>query len=194
MPRTAKSFCRNCSASCSMSLTVEGDKLISAVGDPTAAPYGGYMCVKGLESIDFHNGAEGRLLSSLRRDAFGGFVATSASQALDEIARKLAALIAEHGPRSVAFYHGTGAYRSTLGGLLERSFVATIGSPNFFSTMTIDQSAKWVTAGRMGAMASGKPRTRDIDLAIIVGNNPVVSHQTYPFGPGDCGAPGKSFA
>jgi hypothetical protein len=50
--------------------------------------------------------------------------------------------------------HGTGAYRSVLGGLLERSLVAAIGSPNFFSTMTIHQSAKWVTAGRMGVMAS----------------------------------------
>jgi anaerobic selenocysteine-containing dehydrogenase len=60
--------------------------------------------------------------------------------------------------------------------------------------MTIDQSAKWVTAGRMGVMASGKPGTRDIDLAVIVGNNPLVSHQTYPFGPGESGAPGRSFA
>ncbi len=177
-----------------MSLTIEGDRLISAVGDATASPYGGYMCVKGLASVDFHNGAEARLLSSVRRDASGKLVETSASQAMDEIASKLSVLIAEHGPRSVAFYHGTGAYRSVLGGLLERSFVAATGSPNFFSTMTIDQSAKWVTAGRMGVMASGKPSTRDIDLAVIVGNNPVVSHQTYPFGPGECGAPGRSLA
>jgi anaerobic selenocysteine-containing dehydrogenase len=118
MPRTAKSFCRNCGALCSMSLTVEGDKLISAVGDGTASPYGGYMCVKGLASIDFHNGAENRLLSSLRRDASDKLVETSASQAMDEIAHKLSALIAEHGPRSVAFFHGTGAYRSVLGGFL----------------------------------------------------------------------------
>ena len=177
-----------------MSLTIEDDRLISAVGDAAASPYGGYMCVKGLASVDFHNGAEGRLLSSLRRDASGKLVETPASLAMDEIAHKLAALIAEHGPRAVAFYHGTGAYRSVLGGLLERSFVAAIGSPNFFSTMTIDQSAKWVTAGRMGVMTSGKPSTRDIDLAVIVGNNPVVSHQTYPFGPGECGAPGRSLA
>jgi predicted molibdopterin-dependent oxidoreductase YjgC len=80
MQRTAKSFCRNCSALCSISLTIEGDRLISAVGDATASPYGGYMCVKGLASVDFHNGAEGRLLSSLRRDASGKLVETPASQ------------------------------------------------------------------------------------------------------------------
>jgi anaerobic selenocysteine-containing dehydrogenase len=130
----------------------------------------------------------------LKRTASGTFEELQASQALDEIATKIAALIAVHGPRSVAFFHGTGAYRSVLGGLLERAFVTAIGSPNFFSTMTIDQSAKWVTPGRMGVMASGKPSTRDIDLGVIVGNNPLVSHQTYPFAPGESGSPGRSFA
>lgn len=193
LPNLVKSFCRNCGALCSMELTVEGDKIIAVSGDDAASPYGGYMCAKGRASVDFHNGAENRLLNSVKREVSDKFVELSASQAMDEIAAKLAALINKHGPRSVAFFHGTGAYRSVLGGLLERAFAAEIDSPNFFSTMTVDQSAKWVTAGRMGVMASGKPSTRDIDLAVIVGNNPIVSHQTYPFGPGESGAPSKSF-
>jgi anaerobic selenocysteine-containing dehydrogenase len=194
MLRTAKSFCRNCGALCAMELTVDGDKLVAAVGDGSASPDGSYMCPKGLASIDFHNGAEGLLLTSLKRQPSGEFAPLPASQALDEIAAKLRALVGEHGPRSVAVYHGTGAYRSVPGGLLERAFVAALGTPNFFSTMTIDQSAKWVTMGRMGVMACGKPSTRDIDLAVIVGNNPVVSHQTYPFAAGESGAPGRSLA
>lgn len=194
MKTTAKSFCRNCGALCPMELTIEDGKLTGVAGDGSVSPYGAYMCPKGRASLDFHNGAESRLLHSVRRDAAGGFSELPSARALDEISARLSALIAEHGPRSVAFYHGTGAYRSVLGGLLERAFASAIGSPNFFSTMTIDQSAKWVTAGRMGVMASGKPGTRDIDLAVIVGNNPLVSHQTYPFGAGESGAPGRSFA
>lgn len=194
MQQKAKSYCRNCGALCSMELTIEDGKLVGAIGDGSVSPYGGYMCPKGLASLDFHNGAEDRLLQSLRRDTAGRFVPIDAARALDEVAAKLSALVREHGPRSVAVYHGTGAYRSTLGGLLERAFVAALGTPNFFSTMTIDQSAKWVTAGRMGVMASGKPSTRDIDLAVIAGNNPVVSHQTFPFAAGESGAPGRSFA
>ena len=177
-----------------MELTVDGDKLLAATGDGSVSPYGAYMCPKGLASLDFHNGAEGRLLHSLKRDPSGKFVELQSSAALDEIAAKLASLIEAHGPRSVAVFHGTGAYRSVLGGLLERAFVSAIGSPNFFSTMTIDQSAKWVTAGRMGVMASGKPSTRDIDLAVIVGNNPLVSHQTFPFTAGESGAPARAYA
>ena len=86
----------------------------------------------------------------------------------------------------------TGAYRSVLGGLLEKAFLAAIGSPNLFSTMTIDQSAKWVTMGRLGMMASGKPSFRDVDVALLAGNNPVVSHQTAPFVAGESGAPGRA--
>jgi anaerobic selenocysteine-containing dehydrogenase len=195
MAHKAKTFCRNCGALCGLELTIDGDKVLDAVADPAAAsPYGSYMCPKALAAVDFHNGAERRLRSSLKRDASGGFVEIPAAQALDEIAAKLAALIAEHGPRSVAVYHGTGAYRSVLGGLLEKSFLAAIGSPNLFSTMTIDQSAKWVTMARMGVMASGKPSFKDVDVGLIAGNNPVVSHQTFPFAPGESGAPARAFA
>lgn len=175
-----------------MELTVEDNKITGVAADGTASPYGAYMCAKGRSSVDFHNG-EGRLTHSLKRAPAGDFLPISATQAVDEVAEKLSALLAQYGPRSIAIYYGTGAYRSVLGGQLQRSFLSAIGSPNQFSTMTIDQSAKWVTMGRMGTMASGKPAFADVDLAVIVGNNPVVSHQTYPFGPGESGAPGKAF-
>jgi anaerobic selenocysteine-containing dehydrogenase len=194
MATRVKSFCRNCGALCSMELTVEDERITGVTGDGSASPYGAYLCPKGLAAVDFHNGAEDRLLASRKRGPAGEWTEIAADRALDEIAAQLSALIDRHGPRAVAFYHGTGAYRSTLGGLMERAFQAAIGTPNFFSTMTIDQSAKWVTAGRMGVMASGKPRLDDVDLAVIVGNNPVVSHQTFPFAPGESGAPGKAYA
>ncbi len=192
MPQTRQSFCRNCSALCAMNLTVDENKIIDVSPDGSASPYGAYMCAKGRSSVDFHNG-EGRLTECLKRGAEGEFEAIDSEQALDEIAANLKTLIQQYGPRSVALYHGTGAYRSVLGAQLEKSFLSAIKTPNLFSTMTIDQSAKWVTAGRMGVMASGKPAFDDVDLSVIVGNNPVVTHQTYPFGPGESGAPGKSF-
>ncbi|CAN7281959.1 molybdopterin-dependent oxidoreductase [Phenylobacterium sp. LjRoot225] len=199
MAHKAKTFCRNCGALCSMEVTVDNGRVVEAAPDPDAvSPYGAYMCPKGAAAVDFHNGAEGRLLHSLKRDASrglgGDFAPIAAERALDEIAAKIGALIAEHGPRSVAVFHGTGAYRSVLGGLMEKAFLAAIGSPNLFSTMTIDQSAKWVTSGRMGVMASGKPSFKDVDVGLLAGNNPVVSHQTYPFGPGESGAPARAFA
>lgn len=169
-------------------------KLESVVADGSESPYGPYMCVKGRSSLEFHQGAEQRLVNSLKRNDEGDFDTINNHQALVEIGSKLSELLNQYGPRSIALYHGTGAYRSVLGGQLEKSFLSALGTPNLFSTMTIDQSAKWVTMGRMGVMASGKPALEDVDLVVIVGNNPVVSHQTVPFVAGHCGAPARSYS
>ena len=190
---TARSFCRNCGAQCSMEIDLEDGRMVRARPDATASPYVGYMCPKGLAAIDLHNGLEQRVLTSLQRQVDGGYTAISAEAALDEIAAKLSSLLAKHGPRSLAVYHGTGAYRSVLGGLLERAFVSQIGTPNFFSSMTIDQSAKWVTAARLGVMASGKHAMRDADVILLAGGNPIVTHQGVPFAVAETGAPGKAF-
>lgn len=176
-----------------MEIDVEDGRMQRARPDGSQSPYGAYLCPKGLAAIDFHNGAENRLFSSLKRQPDGTFASIDAEAALDEIGAKLKALVAEYGPRSVAVYHGTGAYRSLLGGLMERAWVAALGTPNFFSTMTIDQSAKWVTMARMGVFASGKHSFRDTDVALLAGGNPVVTHQGAPFALGESGAPARSF-
>ncbi len=190
---TVKTFCRNCGAQCSMEIDVEDGRMTAARPDGSVSPYGGYMCPKGLAAVELHNGLEARLLSSLKRGPDGGYTPIDAEAALDEIGAKLAALLAEHGPRAIAVYHGTGAYRSVLGGQLERSLVAALGTPNFFSSMTIDQSAKWVTMARMGMMASGKHALRDADVALIAGGNPLVSHQGVPFAVAETCAPARAF-
>lgn len=171
-----------------MEVDLEGGRLTGARPDGSLSPYGAYLCPKGLASVEFHNGAEGRLLQSLKS---GEPVPTE--QAMIEIGDRLAAIVAEHGPRAVAVYHGTGAYRSVLGNIMERAMVAALGTPNFFSTMTIDQSGKWVSAARLGIMASGKHAIRDADLAVLSGGNPVVTHQGAPYAVAESGAPGRSF-
>jgi anaerobic selenocysteine-containing dehydrogenase len=193
MGDSVKTFCRNCSALCSMEIEVEDGRMVGAKPDGSVSPYGPYLCPKGLASVDFHNGAENRLLSSMKRQPDGGFLPIGAETALDEIGVRLKAIYEEHGPRSIAVYHGTGAYRCVLGGLMERAWVAALDTPNFFSSMTIDQSAKWVTMARMGVMASGRHSFRDADLALLAGGNPVVTHQGAPFAVAEVGAPGRAF-
>ena len=176
-----------------MEIDLEDGRMVRARPDATASPYGGYMCPKGLAAIDLHNGLERRVMTSLKRTGSGDYVALDAEKALDEIAARLLALLQEYGPRSIAVYHGTGAYRSVLGGLLERAWVSEIGTPNFFSSMTIDQSAKWVTAARLGVMASGRHAMRDADVILLAGGNPIVSHQGVPYAVAETGAPARAF-
>lgn len=168
--------------------------MVRARPDGTASPYGAYLCPKGLAAIDFHNGAENRLLRSLAKQPDGAFASIDAEVALDEIGAKLKAIYEEHGPRAIAVYHGTGAYRCVLGNLMERAWVAALDTPNFFSSMTVDQSAKWVTMARMGVMASGRHNFRDADCALLAGGNPLVTHQGAPFAVAEVGAPARAFA
>ena len=190
---TVKTFCRNCGAVCSMEIEVEDGRMVRARPDGSVSPYGGYMCPKGTAAIELHNGMEARLLESVKRGRDGSFSGMASDQAIAEIGGKLRELLDKYGPRSIAVYHGTGAYRSVLGGLMERAWVAALGTPNFFSSMTIDQSAKWVTMARMGTMASGKHQMRDADLLLLAGGNPVVSHQGAPFAVAESGAPARAF-
>ena len=101
---------------------------------------------------------------------------------MDEISARLREIVAEDGPRAVAVYVGTQGLTPTLGDPLARSFIAALESPCLFSTMTIDQSAKWIAPARMGTFGGGPQSFEDADVWLLCGTNPLVSVQaTLPF-------------
>ena len=57
------------------------------------------------------------------------------------------------------------------------AFWRTIGSSRKFSSMSVDQSAKWVAENRLGRWAAGGQRFADADVWMLVGTNPLVSMQ-----------------
>jgi anaerobic selenocysteine-containing dehydrogenase len=59
--------------------------------------------------------------------------------------------------------------------------------------MSLDQSAKWVSALRMGAFATGKRFTsQGLDVLMLSGANPVISHQGTPLNSASGWNPGKA--
>ena len=174
-----KTYCRNCGAVCGIEVEVENNKVVSVAGDRENPASQGYFCVKGLTSMDFHNG-EDRLLSCKKRQSDGSFVDIDQESLMDEVAGKLSNIIETHGPRSVAFFNGTHGY-GTLSMPLTKSLMYSIGTPNVFSTMTIDQSAKWVCHGRLGMVPTWKYSDVEADVLMVVGNNPAVSHMGKPW-------------
>ena len=168
-------YCRNCAALCGLLVEVENNKVLGIRGDPNHPLTRGYCCVKGFASMDFHNG-EDRLTGARARRADGTSIDIDVEQALDEIAVQLEGIIARHGPDAVAMYYGTGANTHSLCHSAMKGWFDLVGSPYIFSSMTVDQSAKWVAAGRMGMFATGKYSTLDADVIMAVGINPLVSH------------------
>ncbi len=174
---TVKTYCRNCPSICGLQMEVEDNQIKSVAGDPEHPLTEGYLCIKGMTSGEWQNGDD-RLTGSLVRRPDGQFEPIEFEQALDEIHEKLTSIIDQHGPESVAMYYGTGANNNSLCHPAMKGWLHGVGSPYIFSSMTIDQSAKWVTAGRMGMFLTGKYNVTDADVIMLVGNNPLVSHST----------------
>ena len=55
-----------------------------------------------------------------------------------------------------------------------------IGSVSYYTSVTIDQPAKVFVGSRMGYWAAGSHFFHDSDVALIIGNNPLVSHYAPP--------------
>jgi anaerobic selenocysteine-containing dehydrogenase len=173
--REVTSFCRICSGSCGTILSLDGnDRLLGVRGDKAHPLTMGYACVKGLQVVDAHNRPD-RILRPLKRGADGGFAPIDLEQALDEIAAKMAQLGCEHGPESIAAYRGTQNALYTAAQALPQAFVKALGSHGYYTSLTVDQSAKPLTADRLGAWHAGRQAFADSDVSMFFGNNPLVS-------------------
>ena len=102
-------------------------------------------------------------------------------QALDEIADRLRLIIERDGPEAVAAFRGTQSGLNSTAYFMLPAWLTAIGSPSFFSTMTVDQSAKWVTVERLGVWGAGHHPFHDSEVVMIFGGNPLVSISTVGF-------------
>lgn len=172
---THKTFCRFCHANCAMLVDVEDGKVKAVRGDPDDPEYGGYSCMKGRELPDSHNAAH-RLHHSLVRGDDGEFHETPMPQALAHVASELRRIIDQYGPDSVAVFMGSGGFQNSAAWAASYSFAQAVGSKHFFTSVTLDQPAKVFTTARYGKWEGGVNNFSEADVALFIGNNPIVSH------------------
>ncbi|RYG29842.1 MAG: nitrate reductase, partial [Burkholderiales bacterium] len=169
-----RSFCRLCLGTCGTRVTLDEERrLVSVKGDKEHAMSAGYACMKGLAAPELHNGPD-RILRPLKRVG-DRFETISSEQALDEIAARIGALRADHGPDAIGLYNGTQAAFNALAVPMAGAWMAAIGSKSAYSTMTVDQSAKWVAAERLGSWGAGAHGWDSADVWMFFGTNPLVS-------------------
>jgi len=174
--REELSFCRLCGSGCGMKLTIdENDRITSLRPDRDDPMTRGYACFKGLYFAAAHYDPN-RLLRPLRRRDDGSFTAIDSEQALDAIGNALRDIIDRHGPEAVAMFCGNGTVSAYNTFFMQRAFMTAIGSTQRYSTITIDQSAKFVAYERMGGWAGGAIQLETADVAMLFGSNPLVSH------------------
>ncbi len=181
MTTTHKTFCRYCHAYCPMEAEVEDGKVLSVKPDTSNTMYGGYTCIKGRQLVEQMYQAE-RLTSCRVKNSAGEFVEISSEQAMDEIAERVRTLVAEFGPRSIATYNGTVAFQNSAQLVYSREWHNALKSPSYYTSVTIDQPAKVYVGSRMGYWTGGSHSFHEADVAMVIGNNPLVSHYASPGG------------
>lgn len=167
-------ICRICTAHCPIVVTTDDGRPIEVKGDPTGTPYEGYICPKGRALPEQHNDPR-RVLHPQRRRPDGSFERIPSLQAVDEIADRLQAIIAEHGPESVALYLGAGSVVQVMGVPMGGALLHAIRSPMMFSASTIDKPAERIALALHGNWHAGLQSFATADAWLIVGANPVIA-------------------
>jgi anaerobic selenocysteine-containing dehydrogenase len=174
---THTSICRFCHAYCGIRVDVDDGRVVAVHGDPDHPISRGFTCEKGRALPAQHNHPD-RVRAALRRTsaerADGAFEEIPSEQAMDEVALRLEAIIAEHGPRAVALYNGTKSW-ANVGFALALSWLEGIGSPSFYTTVTIDQPAKSMASALHGMWMAGLQTIATSDVVLFVGTNPLQS-------------------
>ena len=177
---TAITYCRICGATCGLVVELDHSGAVPVIVKVSADEQNplsrGFTCTKGRHIADIAQ-APHRLRSSRRRNAAGEFEEVPVDQAIDEIAAQLLDIIDTHGPDSVAMFTGTQAAFASLTLPFALAWWRTMGSRQKYSSMSVDQVAKWVTEERMGMWAAGGQRLADSDVWMFWGTNPLVSMQ-----------------
>jgi anaerobic selenocysteine-containing dehydrogenase len=121
----------DCPDTCSLSVTVEDDRIVEVRGS-RANPYtAGVICAKVARDFPAIANGEGRLLTPLRRvggKGEGRFERISWEVALDVIHARFTAVIAAHGPQAILPLNYAGPHGMLAGGSMDLRFFHKLGA------------------------------------------------------------------
>ncbi|WIW88708.1 molybdopterin-dependent oxidoreductase [Sphingobium sp. V4] len=137
-----RSQCGQCALGCGIRVLTGEDRDLRIEGDPTHPANGGLLCARG-RALELGEGLDGRLLHPLVQGRRQGW-----ERVIAQLARRLSAIRARHGPGSIALHVG--------GGLLtEDYYVANKLMKGFFGSAHIH--APWLgDVGRLQRAAYGE--------------------------------------
>ncbi|AZG47266.1 molybdopterin-containing oxidoreductase family protein [Gordonia insulae] len=170
-------YCRICEPLCGMIATVEDDRLIALRPDKDHPLSKGFACPKGVAFTEIVNDPD-RVLYPLRRSRDGEFEQVSWDTAMTEIGTKLRDVQRRHGNSGIGWYLGNPATFSTGHTLWSGAFMSLLGTPHSYSAGSQDVNNRFVASHFLygNPTAVPIPDINRVELLVIVGANPVVSH------------------
>jgi anaerobic selenocysteine-containing dehydrogenase len=168
-----------CEAGCGITVDVDDQRIIKVRPDHDHPVTAGFACNKGLLCGEIHHDPH-RLNQPQRRTA-DGFVTASWEEANQDIADRVNAIIAEHGPNAIAGYIGNPAAFNATAGPALALFIAMFGSTSLFTTGSQDCSNKFAVAEMLWG-SSQIHLIADVDHTdhmLLFGTNPRVSKGSF---------------
>lgn len=177
--------CNLCEAMCGIAIEVEGDRVVSIVGDEKDPFSQGHICPKATALADIHHDPD-RLKRPMKRMPHGGWVEITWDEAFDEATRMLQRIMAEHGPQSVGLYLGNPTVHNWGALLFGMVFAKALGNRSRFSATSVDQLPKMLASLEMFGhqLLLSIPDVDRTDYFLVFGANPVVSNGSIMTAPG----------
>ncbi|WP_329285937.1 bifunctional nitrate reductase/sulfite reductase flavoprotein subunit alpha [Streptomyces sp. NBC_00691] len=182
-PDRVRTVCSYCGVGCGLLLDIgtgpDGRRtVLKATGDKDHPANRGRLCTKGATTADLL-AAPGRLTTALVREERGGDpVPADTDRALTETARRLRAIIDEHGPDAFALY--VSGQMS-----LEAQYLANKLAKGFIGTNQIESNSRLCMASagtgyKLSLGADGPPGSYDdldrADVFLVIGSNMADCH------------------
>ncbi|MCK9285398.1 MAG: molybdopterin-dependent oxidoreductase [Rhodocyclaceae bacterium] len=170
-------MCGICEASCGLIATVVNDEVVKLRGDDNHPNSRGFTCPKGV-SFGYFLKDPDRVLEPLQKQPDGSFKPVSWDTALDDIGRRLNAIIREHGGEAVGLYLGNpcawnyGAFLSLMG------MAAALKTKHFYTAASIDINNYWAVHSLIygNFQVNPIPDVHRTKFLVVLGANPAVSH------------------
>lgn len=181
MPIELPSVCTlDCPDTCSLSVTVDGGRIVKVRGS-SALPYtDGVVCNKvAHHTVDWIHGAQ-RLTHPLRRTGprgSGHFERISWTEALDEIHDRVARAMAEHGPQSVMPLNYAGPHGILSGDSMSLRFFHRLGATQLYRGAMCGAVRREAWVSTYGAVPGiGPEAAAQAHLNLVWGNNATVTN------------------
>jgi anaerobic selenocysteine-containing dehydrogenase len=176
MPLELASVCPlDCPDTCSLTVTVEHERVVAVRGSK-ANPYtAGVVCAKVPAAYPEWVHGPGRLLAPLRRAGAKGegrFERIGWTEALDVIHARWSAIIAAHGPQAILPLNYAGPHGMLAGGSMDLRFFHRLGASLLDRKPLCGGIRTEAWMGTYGAAPGIRPEAvRDARLVIVWGNN-----------------------
>jgi len=165
----------DCPDTCSLTVTVEDERIVAIRGSH-ANPYtGGVLCAKVPEAYPAFVHGAGRLRTPLRRvgaKGEGRFERITWAEALDLVHERFAAVVAEHGPQAILPLNYAGPHGMLAGGSMDLRFFHKLGASLLDRRPLCGgiRTEAWV--GTFGSVPGIRPeQIAHARLIIVWGNN-----------------------